>query len=453
MGRGADALIVGSGPVGIAAATRLAEQGLRVSVLEAGSAITDPPGSHFRNQARFQSSPDTYFAALAPLLSPLNDDAGDGALPAVADSALVGGQGVLWTNNCPRAGAAELWDALTPAEWERHFAAAEALLQVVADPTADSRTGGSVCERLEPGLAGQERTIRGLPLSGRVAPDGAIHFIAPSDMLEAASQAVRERISVRAGAEVRRLLHRGGRPSGAEVAGSAGAIEVIEAPIVLVAGGALATPRLLHRSGIRPEALGRGLFFHALLFGQVVLKPGIGAAIGETDIAPRLWIAPTPEAPWHIQVLRDTSPLVATQAVQNPHRLLEFQAFLPIEPRDENALVMAEDGRAGCRFAFSPADRERMRAMEADVDRLASELGAWRGGCEPAWVPHGAAHLMGTCRMDRPGWAGVTDATGRVHGFENLYLATVGLIPTRVSVNPTLTAVALASRTCEAICS
>jgi flavin-dependent dehydrogenase len=51
-------LIVGSGPVGIAAARRLAERGLRVTVLEAGSAISDPPGSHVRNQARFREDPD-----------------------------------------------------------------------------------------------------------------------------------------------------------------------------------------------------------------------------------------------------------------------------------------------------------------------------------------------------------------------------------------------------------
>jgi len=39
-----DILIVGSGPIGITAARRLAERGLRVTVIEAGSAITDPPG-------------------------------------------------------------------------------------------------------------------------------------------------------------------------------------------------------------------------------------------------------------------------------------------------------------------------------------------------------------------------------------------------------------------------
>ena len=62
---------------------------------------------------------------------------------------------------------------------------------------------------------------------------------------------------------------------------------------MLVAGGALGTARLLHRSGIRPDALGRGISFHALLFGQVVLAADICPPAGEKDLAPRLWIPPT----------------------------------------------------------------------------------------------------------------------------------------------------------------
>jgi choline dehydrogenase-like flavoprotein len=149
-------------------------------------------------------------------------------------------------------------------------------------------------------------------------------------------------------------------------------------------------------------------------------------------------------------VLRDTCPLTPAEAVDNPHRLLEFQAFLPVEFHAENRLVM-EKGGVAFRFAFSDHDRERMRAMEADVRRLAGYLGPWRRGCELTWLSHGSGHLVGTCRMDRRGWPGVTDRVGKVHGFENLYLSTVGLIPAPVAVNPTLTAVALAMRTGDTI--
>lgn len=440
-----DVLIVGSGPLGIAAARRFAESGLRVTIVEAGLAITKPPGSHFRNQARFWQDPDSYFAAIERYFAPI---AGD--LPGAADSSLVGGQGILWTNNCPRAAAFERWEAMTAEQWEEAYAAAEEVLQVMPDPTAASRTGCAIRDCLQGVLAADERAIQGLPLSGRVLPEGEIYFNGPWDILDAAAPASRERIAVQTGVRVTRLRHRDGRVRGIDLEGPKDFVS-LEAPIVLLAGGAIGTARLLHRSGIRPSALGHGISFHALMFGQIVLDAGTCPAAGDNDAAPRLWIPPTRAAPWHVQVLRDTCPLPPAQVVDNPHRSLEFQAFLPVEFREENALVMDESERAEFRFTFSEHDRERMRAMEADIRRLAEYLGPWRRGCEPTWLPHGTGHLVGTCRMDRREWPGVADRLGKVHGFENLYLSTVGMIPAPVAVNPTLTALALALNTCDAI--
>lgn len=429
----------------MAAACRLAEKGLRVTVVDAGSAITEPPGSHVRNQARFRQDPDSFFAAIDRYLQPIFGD-----LPGAAESSLFGGQGILWTNNCPRAAPFERWDAMTAEQWEQAYAAAEEVLRVVPDPTAASRTCQAIRDRLQGVLAADGRAIQGLPFSGRLLPEGGLYFNAPWDILESAAPAVRERIAMWAGVRVKRLHHGNGWVRGIDLDGSKDDIS-LEASIVLLAGGAVATARLLHRSGIRPDALGRGISFHALLFGQVVLDAAMCPAAGEYDIAPRLWIPPTAAMPWHVQVLRDTCPLSPAEAVGNPHRLLEFQAFLPVDFREENALVMHEREHARLDFSFSERDRERLSALEADVRRLAESLGPWRRGCEPVWVPQGTGHLVGTCRMDREGWPGVTNRLGKVHGLENLYLSTVGLFPAPVAVNPTLTALALALNTCEAI--
>jgi len=102
---------------------------------------------------------------------------------------------------------------------------------------------------------------------------------------------------------------------------------------------------------------------------------------------------------------------------------------------------------------FSQVDHDLMRAMEADVQGLVRQLGGWRRGCEGTWIPHGNAHMVGTCRMDRPGWQGVADTVGRVHGFDNLYLASVGLFPAPIAENPTLSAVALALKSCDQLVS
>ena len=124
---------------------------------------------------------------------------------------------------------------------------------------------------------------------------------------------------------------------------------------------------------------------------------------------------------------------------------------MPVTFRDENALLFDEAGDPTIRFAFCEEDAVNMAAMAEDLDTLVEQVGHWRAGCEPRWSPHGNAHPVGTCRMDRPGWPGIADPLGRVHSVDNLWLATTGLIPAPFAVNPTLTATALALRTCEAI--
>ena len=50
-----DVVIVGSGPLAMAAARRLAERNAQVMILEQGTAFTDPAGSHLRNSESFLS--------------------------------------------------------------------------------------------------------------------------------------------------------------------------------------------------------------------------------------------------------------------------------------------------------------------------------------------------------------------------------------------------------------
>ena len=58
----------------------------------------------------------------------------------------------------------------------------------------------------------------------------------------------------------------------------------------------------------------------------------------------------------------------------------------------------------------------------------------------------GGGHMMGTTRMGYNPDTSVTDAQGRVHGVENLYVAGSSLFPAVGAANPTLTIVALSLR-------
>jgi choline dehydrogenase-like flavoprotein len=60
-------------------------------------------------------------------------------------------------------------------------------------------------------------------------------------------------------------------------------------------------------------------------------------------------------------------------------------------------------------------------------------------------------HQAGTCRMGKSPRASVTDAWGRVHGHDNLYVVDASLHVTNGGVNPVLTVMALAFRCAEHI--
>lgn len=79
----------------------------------------------------------------------------------------------------------------------------------------------------------------------------------------------------------------------------------------------------------------------------------------------------------------------------------------------------------GSRFDYNP------QSVEMEMTRY----GAYGG------------HHLGTARMGRDPRSSVTDAQGRVHGVDNLYVAGPALFPTSGQANPTLTIVALALRT------
>ena len=62
-----------------------------------------------------------------------------------------------------------------------------------------------------------------------------------------------------------------------------------------------------------------------------------------------------------------------------------------------------------------------------------------------------ASHLMGAHRMGADPATSVVDATQRAHGHPNLWLAGGGSFVTSSWANPTLTIVALAIRTADAL--
>ncbi|MGE0054689.1 MAG: FAD-dependent oxidoreductase [Hyphomicrobium sp.] len=440
-----DVLIVGSGPLGTAAARKLSEHGLNVLILEQGPAITDPPGCHTRNATRFHTDPDAYLGVATAHLKFFDNSVPRDQLPGAAVTAVRGGQGVIWTNLCPRGDAP--WDALSPADWSAYYDQAESYLGVHAAPFDSSVRQQRIKEKLGRTLALDGRTIETLPVAARFEADGSLYFTGPYDILAAAESATRRVRVVEATAD--RLIHRGGRVTGVSLGN-----ETIEAPQVIVAGGAIGTPQLLHRSGIRPKALGRWLSYHPLMVAQLVLDGDLCAPPGEADREPRLQIPPSEKAEWFSLVLRDVSPFSpkAPDVDVDANRLVEVQGLCPVDIVEENGIRFDDESRPTFEVPLSAADQARLDGAKQDADRIAKALGRYRAGCEPIWMPFGFAHMTGTTRMSAfDDGTGVADYKGRVWGFDNLRLATNGLIPTRMAVNPTLTGTALSIAIAEGL--
>jgi choline dehydrogenase-like flavoprotein len=147
-----------------------------------------------------------------------------------------------------------------------------------------------------------------------------------------------------------------------------------------------------------------------------------------------------------------------------PHKEREFgaieiQQHIEQAPDPENRVLLTDErDRLGCRKArvdrrLNEVDRESLRRINLILREEFARSGIGRFVIDEDFVTpefssmsHGASHHMGTTRMHDDPRSGVVDATCRVHGMANLYVAGSSVFPTGGWANPTLTIVALAIR-------
>ena len=75
-------------------------------------------------------------------------------------------------------------------------------------------------------------------------------------------------------------------------------------------------------------------------------------------------------------------------------------------------------------------------------------LGA-AGATSVRWTGLASTHVQGTCRMGSDPERSVVDADGQSWDVKRLYVGDGSLVPRTLSVNPSLTIMALASRLAE----
>lgn len=250
--------------------------------------------------------------------------------------------------------------------------------------------------------------------------------------------------AVRAGAVVDRVLVDGRRAAGVRLAGG----DELEADLVVIAAGALATPILLAHSGIEVEGLGEGLRDHAAVTLSLGLRPearlpspdtrptGLTLRAGDAQLVPLGLTGPGEHG-------LDTAAVLGIHLGGHGRgqvRLGEITFDALSDERDRAALralvrVLARLARAPAITALAESATLGSDGTPLDqANGTDDELDAWLVG-HLAEVYHPA----GTCS------AGVvTDRLGRVIGYEGLVVVDASVLPELPRVAPQLTVMAVA---------
>jgi len=249
----------------------------------------------------------------------------------------------------------------------------------------------------------------------------------------------------------------------------------VRARAVVVAGGAIQTPALLVRSGLRPAAgqLGRNLSVHpnavvtAFFDEEVAGWQGVhqafqvreftreGLLLSATNLTPSMLAGILPAYGAELGALMadynrvvTAGPLVSDTGTGRVRYLPGFgpQVFYQLTERDAARVVRGVELTA--RALFTAGARRVLLPFEgAPVVRTPGELGRLLGRPVPRRALQlFSIHLMGTARMSADPRRGVTGSFGEFHGVPGLVVADASLFPGPIGINPMETVIALAMR-------
>jgi choline dehydrogenase-like flavoprotein len=297
--------------------------------------------------------------------------------------------------------------------------------------------------------------LQGCPTNaGKSTLNTYIHHNLPGGALKLRPDSMVQRIVIE---------DRGAGPeaTGVEYTDATGGRRRVDADVVVVACGSLSTPQLLLRSRVPNAMIGRTLGLHPaqFVFGlfdepqdshmvapisshcsefaaddaggfvveAVTIQDPIGFAAGICDESGPMW----------------GQPLV--DAVRDYRR---WVGLLNMSNDDNNASVLL-DPDGGERFVvdFRPHEVQRIRSAFEFSRRVLEAAGASR----ILWSSLITTHMQGSCRMGSDRSNSVVDNHCESHDVRRLYVGDSSLIPRTLSVNPSLTIMALASRLAEHI--
>ena len=468
-----DVVVVGTGAGGAACAAELQKRGVQVVLLEEGELVTreEFTGHSLSLQRKLYRDMGATFAV------------GNTAFMIPMGRA-VGGSTTINSGTCFRAPERVLrrWaDAyglaeLAPDKLAPYYDRVEEVLEVA--PARDKHLGGiaKVIARGCDALGWRHGALV------RNAPDcegkGVCVFGCPTDAKRSTNvsyvpMALRAGTRLVTGAKVERILVENGRAVGLE----AGELTV-RAQAVVLACGALLTPVLLERNGIRSDWVGKNLSLHP--------AAGVGALFDEPI---RGWDA-IPQGYAIYEFVREgllfegafmppdlgaaTLPFFGKRLVDVIERYDRFACFgFMVEDSSRGRVRAGPGGRPLITYVLGDEDVAKLkRGVEllarcyfaagakavfpfvAGFDEITSErdLEAFRRARVHARdFDVTAYHPLGTCRMGTDPRRSVLSMDHEVHDLPGLFVTDGSAVPSSLGVNPQVTIMALATRAAERI--
>jgi choline dehydrogenase-like flavoprotein len=365
-------------------------------------------------------------------------------------AANVGGMGTKWSTGTPTPSQVERVSFIPADAFEAAMTIAEELLGTNKDPHAGDATAIAMREKLGAVFnAGRtpDRFVKPMPLAATPLGNGLLRYHGTDVVLGPLVDEAPQRFRILAETACRRIVYKGGKVTGVELA-KPGTDNTwfVAAGTVIIACDALHSPQLLHASGIRPAALGRYLNDHFIISQMAEMQ-------NDVPMTAMSWIPPTNEFPFTVTI-HPTNLTSMTRPDGFTGQAVGMGVFCPSDLNPDNRVVFDDSKRdwmglpaISIHWRQSEGDKARQEYAKATARRIAEIIGRPAPGFATIVQPVGSSlHYQGTMRMGEvDDGTSVCDRNSRVWGFENLYVAGNGVIPTMTATNPTLFSVALAT--------
>lgn len=468
----ADVCVIGTGAGGAAAAKELAEGGLSVVMLEDGRHHTT----------------DDFHARPHETMASLYRDAGQtitlGNAPIVLPQGrAVGGTTIINSGTCFRTPAAVLaaWERdfgvdVNPESMDPFFRRVEREINVTQVPPdvagENARIVRDAAESL--GWSGDYlfRNARGCVGSG-VCPSGCPTSAKQHTAITYVTKAWNAGAVTYASCRARRILFDGVVTRGVEASTAGGGRLTVEAPVVIVACGAVQTPLFLFGQGFedRSDQLGRNLTIHpatavlALMEDIVDMAVGVPQSYYIDEFADQgIMLEGAAGPPEYVATLLPYSGDRHRELMLQYRHIAQFGMMVSEVSRGR---VTIKGGQPLVLYDVEPPDIAALKRGVELLVELFTAAGAKRimlplrrlpevapgdtaalrdADLAPADLKLMAFHPLGTARAHADPAHGVVDGDLAVHGRRGLYIADGSVVPTPLGVNPQQTIMTMATR-------